>query len=167
MQMNEKENNMVRLSGKLVDEIEFHAEQTYPEECCGMMLGFSKGGIHFIEEVIKIDNRQDENRRRRFFITPDQYRQAEQLARKWKMELLGFYHSHPDHPAAPSVFDTDHALPWFTYVIVSVEQGKAAAMTAWLLNEERSRFHERVIIVEPSPAASSSRQSVLSFNTEP
>lgn len=158
---------MIRLSEKIVDEIELHAEQTYPEECCGMMLGFSKDGIHTIEEVIKIDNSQDKNRRRRFFITPEQYRQAEQLARKWKMELLGFYHSHPDHPAAPSVFDTDHALPWFTYVIVSVEHGKAAAMTAWLLNEERTQFMERMIVVEPSSSTSSARQSVLSYNTEP
>ena len=149
---------MIRLSKKIVDEIELHAEQTYPEECCGMILGFSHNGVHFIEEVIKIDNSQDENRRRRFFITPEQYRQAEQLARDLKMELLGFYHSHPDHPAAPSAFDTDHALPWFTYIIVSVKQGKAAAMTAWLLNEERTQFNERVIIVDPTPFSSSARQ---------
>jgi proteasome lid subunit RPN8/RPN11 len=149
---------MIRLSKKIVDEIEYHGEQTYPEECCGMLLGFSKNSIHFIEEVIRIDNSQDENRRRRFFITPEQYRQAEQLARELKMELLGFYHSHPDHPAAPSAFDTDHALPWFTYIIVSVGQGKAAAMTAWLLNEERTQFIERIIIVDPLPVSSSARQ---------
>jgi proteasome lid subunit RPN8/RPN11 len=158
MKVNEQENYMIRLSKNNVDKIELHAEQTYPEECCGMMLGFSKNGTHFIEEIIKIDNSQDENRRRRFFITPEQYRRAEQLAREWKMELLGFYHSHPDHPAAPSVFDTDHALPWFTYIIVSVKQGKAAAMTTWLLNEERTRFSERIILVEPSPVSSSARQ---------
>ena len=153
-----KKNTMIRLSKKIVDKIEYHAEQTYPEECCGMMLGFNENGFHSIEEVIRIDNSQDENRRRRFFITPEQYRQAEQLAREWKMDLLGFYHSHPDHPAAPSAFDTDHALPWFTYIIVSVGQGKAAAMTAWLLNEERTQFNERIIIVEPSPVSSTARQ---------
>ena len=152
------ENYMIRLSKNNVAEIELYAEQTYPEECCGMMLGFSKNETHFIEKVIKIDNSQDENRRRRFFITPDQYRQAEQLAREWKMELLGFYHSHPDHPAAPSVFDTDHALPWFTYIIVSVRQGKSAAMTAWLLDEKRTQFIERIIVVEPVPDSFSFRQ---------
>jgi proteasome lid subunit RPN8/RPN11 len=157
---------MIRLSKIIVDEIEFHAEQTYPEECCGMMLGHSRNESHFIEKVIKIDNSQEVNRRRRFFITPEQYRFAEQLARKWNMELLGFYHSHPDHPAAPSVFDTDHALPWFTYIIVSVEHGKAAAMTAWLLQEERSQFQERIIMVEPTPMMTSVRSSVLSYNTE-
>jgi len=157
---------MIRMSKKIVDEIEYHAEQTYPEECCGMILGFNENGIHAIKEVIRIDNKQDENRRRRFLITPEQYRQAEQLARKWKMELLGFYHSHPDHPAAPSDFDTDHALPWFTYIIASISNGKAASMTAWLLNEERTQFIERIIVVETLPSTSLTRQSVLSFNTE-
>lgn len=157
---------MIRLSEKIVDEIEYHAEQAYPEECCGMILGYSENGFHSIEEVIKIDNSQDENRRRRFFITPEQYRFAEQLARKWNMDLLGFYHSHPDHPAAPSAFDTDHALPWFTYIIVSVEHGKAASMTAWLLNEERTQFVERQILIEPSSTAPSTRSSVLSYNAE-
>jgi proteasome lid subunit RPN8/RPN11 len=160
--MNIKDNMMIRLSEKIVDEIEFHAEQTYPEECCGMMLGFSDKNIHRIESVIPIDNSQGDNRKRRFLITPDQYRHAEKLADKGKMELLGFYHSHPDHPAAPSVFDTDHALPWFSYIIVSVEKGKAAAMTAWLLNEERTQFVERMIMVEPSSPAPFIRSTVLS-----
>ena len=153
---------MIRLSKKIVDEIEYHGEQTYPEECCGMMLGFSDQGIHSIESVIPIDNSQSDNRKRRFLITPEQYRHAEQLADKWKMELLGFYHSHPDHPAAPSTFDTDHALPWFSYIIVSVGHGKAAAMTAWLLNEERTQFKERKIMVEPASAAPSIRSAALS-----
>jgi proteasome lid subunit RPN8/RPN11 len=158
MNMNEKKNLMIRLSKKIVHEIEYHAEQMYPEECCGMMLGFSENGSQSIEAIIGIDNSQDENRRRRFLITPAQYREAERLAKEWKMELLGFYHSHPDHPAAPSMFDTDHALPWFTYIIISVEKGKAAAMTAWLLNEEHNRFNERMIIVEAEPVSSPVRQ---------
>ena len=166
MKANEKENPMIRLSEKIVDEIESHGEQAYPEECCGMMLGYNENGFQSIEEVIKIDNSQDENRRRRFFITPEQYRFAEQLARKWNMDLLGFYHSHPDHPAAPSAFDTDHALPWFTYVIVSVDLRKAAAMTAWVLNEERTQFVEQMILVEPSSMAPPTRSSVLSYNAE-
>jgi proteasome lid subunit RPN8/RPN11 len=149
---------MICLSKKIVDEIEYHAEQTYPEECCGMMLGISGNDTQSIEAVIRIDNSQDENRRRRFFITPAQYQQAEQLAKEWNMELLGFYHSHPDHPAAPSVFDTDHALPWFTYIIVSVGQGKAGAMTAWLLNEERTGFIDRTIMVGSVPVSSPVRQ---------
>jgi proteasome lid subunit RPN8/RPN11 len=157
---------MIRITEQLARQIEQHGIKTYPEECCGMMLGVSEDGVHAVEEVIKIDNSQDENRRRRFFITPEQYLQAEQLARKWKMDLLGFYHSHPDHPAAPSAFDTEHALPWFTYIIVAVDHGKAAAMTAWVLNEERTQFVERTIMVERTPEAPSARPSVLSVSTE-
>ncbi len=157
---------MIRLSETMVDEIELQAVQSYPEECCGMMLGYSEGSVHFIEKVLKIENSQEANRQRRFYITPDQYRFAEQLAGKWKMELLGFYHSHPDHPAAPSAFDTEHAFPWFSYVIVSVDHGKPGAMTAWVLNEESRRFQERIIIVEPTQLSSPSRQSVMSHNSE-
>jgi proteasome lid subunit RPN8/RPN11 len=152
---------MIRLSEKNVDEIEYHAAQSYPEECCGMMLGFSENGNHFVEEIIKIDNSQEGNRNCRFLITPEQYRQAEQLARKRKLELLGFYHSHPDHPASPSSFDTEHAMPWFTYVILSVEQGQPAAMTAWLLNDEHTKFKERMMIIETTPVLSISHASVF------
>ena len=155
---------MIHLSEKIVDEIELHGEQSYPEECCGMMMGYSENNNHVIEEVIKIDNSQDENRRRRFLITPEQYRHAEEFARNKKMELLGFYHSHPDHPAAPSTFDTEHALPWFTYIIVSVEKGKAGTMTAWLLNEERNKLIERMMISESFEQISFIQQSALSGN---
>jgi proteasome lid subunit RPN8/RPN11 len=152
---------MIHLSEKIVDEIELHGEQTYPEECCGMMVGYNENNNHVIEEVIKIDNSQDENRRRRFLITPEQYRHAEEFARNKKMELLGFYHSHPDHPAVPSTFDTEHALPWFSYIIVSVEKGKAGTMTAWLLNEERNKFIEQMMTSESFAWTSPVEQSVL------
>ena len=113
-----------------------------------MLLGASADDDQTVESIIEIDNSQDENRKRRFFITPFQYRQAEQIAREKNLELLGFYHSHPDHPAIPSAFDTEHALPWFTYIIVSISQGEAKSMTAWLLNENRSRFVEIALSVE-------------------
>lgn len=82
-------------------------------------------------------------------MTPNQYLQAERTAKEYKLELLGFYHSHPDHPAAPSEFDREHALPWFTYVIVSIRQAMARGMTAWELNEMR-RFEEQQLLVEYS-----------------
>jgi len=139
---------MIRISEVLARQIEYHGRKTYPEECCGMLLGASADDDQTVESIIEIDNSQDENRKRRFFITPFQYRQAEQIAREKNLELLGFYHSHPDHPAIPSAFDTEHALPWFTYIIVSISQGEAKSMTAWLLNENRSRFVEIALSVE-------------------
>jgi proteasome lid subunit RPN8/RPN11 len=139
---------MIRISEELARQIEQHGMQTYPEECCGMMLGVSIDDVQTVELVMEIDNSQDENRKRRFLITPQQYLQAERIAKEKNLELLGFYHSHPDHPAVPSSFDREHALPFFTYIIVSISQAEAKNMTAWLLNENRLCFDEKTLSVE-------------------
>ncbi len=131
---------MMKISRDLLRRIAAHGETTYPEECCGLLLGLARGEDQVVQEVIDIDNRQDANKRRRFLITPGQYLEAERTADRLGMTLLGFYHSHPDHPAAPSAFDTEHALPWFAYVIVAVAQGTAGETTAWQLREDRTRF---------------------------
>ena len=112
------------------------------------MLGKSSDGVQDVEQIVELDNTQEENRRRRFLISPEQYMKAEKIATEKKLELLGFYHSHPDHTAIPSVFDTEHALPWFAYIITSVMRGKAVRTTAWLLNETRERFDEQTIEVK-------------------
>ncbi|MDE3057088.1 MAG: M67 family metallopeptidase [Bacteroidota bacterium] len=141
---------MIRIKENLIRQIEKHGEKTYPEECCGIMLGKMNGRIHEIEQIVELENTQEENRRRRFLISPDQYMKAEKIATEKKLELLGFYHSHPDHPAIPSAFDTEHALPWFAYIITSVENGKAVRTTAWQLNETRERFDEQELNVKMS-----------------
>lgn len=133
-----------------VRRIKVHGERAYPEECCGMMLGVQLDGTRVVREIVEIDNTQGDNRQRRFLISPAQYRHAEQQASESGMELLGFYHSHPDHPAVPSTFDTEHALPWFTYVIVSVTEGRAGTITAWVLTEDRSRFDALEMFIEPA-----------------
>lgn len=137
----------MRMPDMLFRQIAVHAERTYPEECCGLMLGLQTGDEREVRETLEIDNSQDANRRRRFLISPEQYREAERLAAERNLELLGFYHSHPDHPAAPSDFDTEHALPWFTYVIMSVAEGKADRATAWVLEEDRVRFAEQPLTI--------------------
>lgn len=138
----------VKIPGVLFQHIAVHGERTYPEECCGVMLGRQIGDEREVRETIEIDNTQDANRRRRFLISPEQYRKAERQAAERNLDLLGFYHSHPDHPAAPSAFDTEHALPWFTYVIVSVAKGKADRATAWVLEEDRARFAEQPLTIQ-------------------
>jgi proteasome lid subunit RPN8/RPN11 len=112
------------------------------------MLGVNNGVDRIVEEIVELENEQNENRRRRFFVTPKQYLRAERAAAGRKLELLGFYHSHPDHPAVPSEFDKDHALPWFTYIVVSITNGKAEDMTAWLLLETREGFDNKEIMIE-------------------
>jgi proteasome lid subunit RPN8/RPN11 len=139
----------LKISEELFRRIAAHAERTYPEECCGMMLGKEMSGGRIVREVVDIDNVQDENRRRRFLISPEQYRNAERQAEERKLDLLGFYHSHPDHPAAPSAFDTEHAFPWFSYVIVSVARGVAGDATAWVLGETRLKFEDQPLLVQP------------------
>ena len=132
-----------------VDEaIRRHGQDTYPHECCGALIG--RAGE--VTDVLALPNTTEEGPRRRFLVRPSDYRLSERRATELGGELLGFYHSHPDHPARPSQFDLDHAWPTFAYVIVAVagaslpreSAGGATAgdMTVWYLQEDRSRFEE-------------------------
>ena len=115
-----------------------HGEETFPHECCGALIGKGDQVTH----AVALPNTTDEGPRRRFMVRPSDYRTAEQQATTLGGELLGFYHSHPDHPARPSQYDLDHAWPNFHYVIVSVMTGVARDMTVWFLKEDRSSFDE-------------------------
>ena len=121
--------------------IRAHGRQTFPFECCGAMLG-REGAVL---EAHALANTTEEGPRRRFLVRPDDYRAAEQRAREAGLDLLGFYHSHPDHPARPSQYDLDHAWPSFSYVIVSVMTGEDKLLTSWRLREDRSAFDEEPV----------------------
>jgi len=128
-----------------------HGRQTYPHECCGALIG--RDGV--VTEAWALPNTTEEGPRRRFLVRPDDYRAAEQRASALGAELLGFYHSHPDHPARPSQYDLDHAWPFFAYVIVSVQQAQPADMTVWWLREDRSAFEAGSLIEDCGQPASS------------
>src|SRR6266508_6648549 len=142
-----------------VDEaIRNHGQDTYPHECCGALVGRADR----VTAVVALPNTTEEGPRRRFLVRPSDYRLAEQRASELGGELLGFYHSHPDHPARPSQYDLDHAWPTFAYIIVSVtgdtslprrsddlsrqsargatDVAKAGDMTVWFLKDDRSIF---------------------------
>ncbi|OFV91181.1 MAG: hypothetical protein A3G76_02055 [Acidobacteria bacterium RIFCSPLOWO2_12_FULL_65_11] len=122
-----------------VDEaIRRHGQETYPHECCGALVATGAG----VAVAVPLSNTTDEGPRRRFLVRPSDYRLAETRAREVGGELVGFYHSHPDHPARPSQYDLDHAWPNFAYVIVAVAAGRAGDMTVWWLKEDRSTFEE-------------------------
>ena len=123
--------------------IRAHGRETFPHECCGAMLGTD--GV--VGEAFKLPNTTEEGPRRRFLVRPDDYRIAEQRAREAGLDLLGFYHSHPDHPARPSQYDLDHAWPFFSYVIVSVMAGEDQLLTSWRLKDDRSAFDEETVEV--------------------
>jgi proteasome lid subunit RPN8/RPN11 len=115
-----------------------HGQETYPHECCGAMVGRGDQVV----DVVALPNTTEEGPRRRFLVRPSDYREAEQRAAELGADLLGFYHSHPDHPARPSQYDLDHAWPTFAYVIVAVAAGAAGDMTVWYLKDDRSTFEE-------------------------
>ena len=118
--------------------IRIHGQETYPHECCGALVG--RDGA--VTAIVGLPNTTDEGPRRRFMVRPSDYQLAERRATELGGELLGFYHSHPDHPARPSQYDLDHAWPTFAYIIVAVADGSATDMTVWYLQEDRSRFEE-------------------------
>jgi proteasome lid subunit RPN8/RPN11 len=119
-----------------------HGRETYPHECCGALIG--RDGD--VTDTLALPNTTDEGPRRRFLVRPADYRAAEARASELGAELLGFYHSHPDHPAQPSQYDLDHAWPSFSYVIVSVRDGQAGDLRSWRLREDRSAFDEEEVV---------------------
>ena len=128
----------IAISARVDEAIRRHGEETYPHECCGALVG--RGDA--VTDTVALPNTTEEGPRRRFLVRPSDYRLAEQRATELGGELLGFYHSHPDHPARPSQYDLDHAWPTFAYVIVSVAVGKSELMTVWFLKDDRSIFEE-------------------------
>lgn len=118
--------------------IRAHGAETYPNECCGALIG--RNGV--VTDMLALPNTTEEGPRRRFMVRPQDYREAERRAGDVGADLLGFYHSHPDHPARPSQIDLDRAWPFFSYVIVSVREGVSQEMTSWRLREDRSAFDQ-------------------------
>ncbi len=136
------------LPAALMEQIRRQAEETYPHECCGFLLGGQENGSRLISEIRRQPNERAESRENRFLITPGQFRDAERHARKAGLLMLGIYHSHPDSPARPSEYDRDHAWPWYSYLILSVGRGVAGESRAWQLREDRSGFDPHEIVVE-------------------
>ncbi len=156
----------VTLSQEHLNIIRAHAARDYPNECCGVLLGHSNGSDKVVREVIPLKNlRHDlkraqdllplddpgrESERNRFLIDPKDQLGVEKEARARGLDVLGYYHSHPDHPARPSNYDREHAWPWYSYVILSVEKGKPKDLTCWVLAEDRSLFNpEQVEVLNP------------------
>jgi proteasome lid subunit RPN8/RPN11 len=122
-----------------------HGEASYPEECCGFLLGRSGGEETLVERLIPVENERQDSRHNRFLIHPETVLAAHKEARARGLDVVGYYHSHPDHPARPSEFDREHAWPGLSYVIVSVEGGRVAEARSWRLSDDRERFEEEAI----------------------
>jgi len=152
----------LKMSAEITQKIRQHGAETYPHECCGALLGrdaaldegtATAGGVQLptreILAVFPLVNRRDDSPRNRFSVTPEDVRAAEKAGQEKGLELIGWYHSHPDHPARPSQYDREHAWPWYSYVIVSVANGKAMEMTSWRLSDDRAEYAcEEIVITE-------------------
>jgi len=142
----EREATTVQISERVLDTIRRHAAAAYPHECCGALIGAAVDEAFVdIVEAKELDNVTAEGPRRRFRVSTADYRQAEARARELGAELVGFYHSHPDHPAIPSQYDLDHAWPNFSYVIVAVAQGTPGDVRSWRLRPDRSAFSDETL----------------------
>jgi proteasome lid subunit RPN8/RPN11 len=130
----------LNISNELLERIREHGRAAYPEECCGLMLGRVEGSDKSVVALHSLENARTESRQTRYLIAPEQFLEAEIEARKQRLEIIGVYHSHPDHPARPSEFDREHAFPWYSYIIVNVAQGRPGDATSWILREDRSAF---------------------------
>jgi proteasome lid subunit RPN8/RPN11 len=142
---------MIRIPRQLHRNIRAEGESAYPDECCGIMLGtVDAEGVRTVTELQPMLNaRESGERYHRFRIKADDILRAERLATGKGLEIIGFYHSHPDNPAVPSDYDREHALPWYAYVIVAVAQGRARRIRCWQLTGDRSRFlRERMHTLE-------------------
>jgi proteasome lid subunit RPN8/RPN11 len=146
------ENLQLCMSRNLAEHIRRHAAETFPYECCGALLGRDSEQMREVLELFPLVNRRDDSPRNRFEVTANDVRDADKAASAHGLEVIGWYHSHPDHPARPSDFDREHAWPWYSYVIVSVMAGEPADMTSWRLNDDRQNY---------SPEAIEIRKSVL------
>ena len=133
----------------VLNAIRRHGAQAYPEEGCGFLIGTVEDGDNQVLDTQPVANRQTENRERRYQITPEDYREANRAAADRGLDIVGFYHSHPDHPAKPSETDLEEAtFPGYTYVIISVHGGTPHEITAWTLAPDRSEFRPENISVE-------------------
>jgi proteasome lid subunit RPN8/RPN11 len=141
---------MISLKEEHIGKIKEHGEHDYADECCGLLIGhFETDGKKIVVETYPLQNaREEEARHNRTLILPKDLLRVERYAREKKMDVVGYYHSHPEDRAVPSQYDLDHALPVWSYIIVSVLQGKAADLRSWEMETDRSKFNEEVIIKE-------------------
>jgi len=134
-------------------EIQQHGVATYPHECCGFLLGRVEENRRVVEQTRRAQNQRPDSPHNRYQISPQEYMRAERLAAEAGLEVIGFYHSHPDHPAQPSQFDLENAWPGLVYVIVGVKAGQADKMTAWVLADDRSQFLSEAIVTQTASSA--------------
>lgn len=137
---------MIEIKKNHIEQIKEHAQKDYPYECCGILLGKFENGEKTVTQVLEISNeKEEENRHNRYLIPSSKILEIELYAIKNGLDIVGFYHSHPDHSAVPSAYDVEHALPVYSYLIVSVYAAKAVDFTISVLSADRAKFEKELI----------------------
>ncbi|HHT9109153.1 MAG TPA: M67 family metallopeptidase [Candidatus Wunengus sp. YC63] len=121
-------------------------KKSYPLECCGLLIGTNTSEKRVVE-VCPVQNKNFERAHDRYVIEKDDFEKVDKEAVKKGLQIIGVYHSHPDHPAVPSVYDTEHACSWFSYIIVAIEKGEEFDTKSWVFNEGKKQFEEEEIKV--------------------
>lgn len=147
------------LSEEQVEQIRAYAKESYPRECCGILVGIrgDKALVWLVQPAENVDQTRAQDRYR---IDPREILKADRAAETSGGEVIGFYHSHPDHPAAPSASDLEYAWPGYIYLIASVSAEGETEVRAWSYDEEQGRFHEQLIHVTRPVGASGGRQTL-------
>lgn len=133
-----------------LEEIKQHLEASYPHEACGFLIGRQEERARYITQIWPVENRSTENQRRRFVIDPLDYMKAEREASRQDLQLLGIYHSHPDHPAVPSVHDLEFAQPYFSYFIHTICEGRMTDTRSYRLLDQKF-MEEKFFITAHTP----------------
>ncbi len=139
---------MITLDPRALEAIREHGREAYPEECCGALLGTAVNGWARVARAARMENARRDERRRRYVIEPLEYARVERQADTESLSVLGFYHSHPDHPAVPSEYDREHGLPFFHYVVLSVGAGVPGEAASYVLSEDRGAFEREEIRIQ-------------------
>jgi proteasome lid subunit RPN8/RPN11 len=138
----------INLTEELLIKIHAHGEKTYPEEGAGLLLGREEGETRIVVDVLPLPNSREESaRHNRYVITPQHLFEGEKQAEARDLDVIGVFHSHPDHPNRPSEFDRTWAVPWFSYIITSVKKGRAVGSRSWRLTDDREKFNEEKIVI--------------------
>lgn len=138
---------MIQISEEVVKNMYYHAIETYPNECCGFFFGSVSGNDKMINASYKVENRKEGDQRRRFEVSPEDYMKGEVYADENNTLFSGVYHSHPNHPAVPSAHDLKQAVPFFSYIIISVENNKIKDIRSWKLDEKGKFSEEEIKII--------------------
>ena len=136
------------IPSKLYSQITTHLQAAYPSEGAGLLLGNANGDSKIAKSVLPFANKFESGEQyHRYLITAQDMLKGETEAEKLGLDVIGVFHSHPDHPAQASEYDREHALPWYSYLIVSVQNGQAAQARCWVLADDRGKFIEEEVEV--------------------